>query len=130
MSVSMLLPIHIAAGGLAMVLGALALSVKKGGTIPRRTGRLFVCAMIVMGFTAPILAFVLRAVHRGRLVLLGPRARGKNPSRAVHRGADARAADPAAVRRDVLLVVEGPQPPTVASARPTRCRRSSQPVGL
>jgi hypothetical protein len=29
----MLLPIHIAAGGLAIVLGAGALSVKKGGTI-------------------------------------------------------------------------------------------------
>ena len=29
----MLLPIHIAAGGLAIVLGAVALSVKKGGTI-------------------------------------------------------------------------------------------------
>ena len=30
----MLLPIHIAAGGLAIVLGAVALSVKKGGTHP------------------------------------------------------------------------------------------------
>ena len=28
----MLLPIHIAAGGLAIVLGAIALSAKKGGT--------------------------------------------------------------------------------------------------
>lgn len=28
----MLLPIHVAAGGLAIVLGAVALSVKKGGT--------------------------------------------------------------------------------------------------
>ena len=54
----MLLPIHIAAGGLAMVLGAVALSVKKGGTIHRRSGLLFVCAMIVMGFTASILGFL------------------------------------------------------------------------
>ena len=54
----MLLPIHIAAGGLAMVLGAVALSVKKGGTIHRRTGLLFVCAMIVMGFSASILGFL------------------------------------------------------------------------
>ena len=35
----MLLPIHIAAGGLALVLGAMALLVKKGGTTHRRSGR-------------------------------------------------------------------------------------------
>ena len=53
----MLLPIHIAAGGLAIVLGAVALLVKKGGTIHRRSGLLFVCAMLVMGTTASILGF-------------------------------------------------------------------------
>ena len=53
----MLLPIHIAAGGLAIVLGAIALSVKKGGTIHRRSGLLFVYAMLVMGTSASILAF-------------------------------------------------------------------------
>ena len=53
----MLLPIHIAAGGLALVLGAVALTVKKGGTIHRRSGLLFVCAMLVMGTSASILAF-------------------------------------------------------------------------
>ena len=52
----LLLPIHIAAGGLAMVLGAVALIVKKGGTIHRRSGLLFVYAMLVMGFSASILA--------------------------------------------------------------------------
>jgi uncharacterized membrane protein len=51
-----LLPIHIAAGGLAIILGAVALSVKKGGTIHRRSGLLFVCAMLVMGATASVLA--------------------------------------------------------------------------
>ena len=51
----MLLPIHIAAGGLAIVLGAVALSVKKGGTIHRRSGLLFVYAMLVMGVTASFL---------------------------------------------------------------------------
>jgi hypothetical protein len=51
----MLLPIHIAAGGLAIVLGAVALSAKKGGTIHRRSGLLFVYAMLVMGITAAIL---------------------------------------------------------------------------
>ncbi len=53
----MLLLIHVAAGGLAIVLGAVALSVKKGGTIHRRSGLLFVCAMLVMGTSASILAF-------------------------------------------------------------------------
>jgi uncharacterized membrane protein len=53
-----MLPIHIAAGGLALVLGAVALSVKKGGTIHRRGGLLFVYAMLVMGMTAAILGNV------------------------------------------------------------------------
>jgi len=52
----MLLPIHIAAGGLAIVLGAVALSVKKGGTLHRRSGLLFVYAMLVMSTSAAILA--------------------------------------------------------------------------
>ncbi|MES1242715.1 MAG: hypothetical protein ABUT39_13955 [Acidobacteriota bacterium] len=52
----LLLPIHIAAGGLAVILGAVALIVKKGGTIHRRSGLLFVYAMLVMGFSASILA--------------------------------------------------------------------------
>src|SRR6476620_100986 len=51
-----LLPIHIAAGGFAIVLGAVALIVKKGGTLHRRSGLLFVYAMLVMGFSASILA--------------------------------------------------------------------------
>lgn len=54
----MLLPIHIVAGGLAIVLGAVALTVKKGGTIHRRSGMLFVSAMIVMATTASILEFL------------------------------------------------------------------------
>ena len=53
-----LLPIHIAAGGLALVLGAMALLVKKGGTVHRRSGLLFVCAMLVMGISAAILGNV------------------------------------------------------------------------
>jgi uncharacterized membrane protein len=52
----MLLPIHIAAGGLAIVLGAVALSVKKGGTIHRQSGLLFVYAMLAMGVSASILS--------------------------------------------------------------------------
>ena len=55
----MLLPIHVAAGGLALVLGALALLVKKGGTVHRRSGLLFVFAMLVMGATAAMLGNVV-----------------------------------------------------------------------
>jgi len=51
----MLLPIHIAAGGLAIVLGAVALVAKKGGAIHRRAGRVFVYAMLVMGGSAMLL---------------------------------------------------------------------------
>jgi hypothetical protein len=54
----MLLPIHIAAGGLAIVLGAVALSVKKGGNIHRRSGLLFVYAMLVMAASASILSIL------------------------------------------------------------------------
>jgi uncharacterized membrane protein len=53
----MLLSIHIAAGGLAIVLGAVALLGKKGGTIHRRSGLLFVCSMLVLGTTAALLGF-------------------------------------------------------------------------
>jgi uncharacterized membrane protein len=52
----MLLTIHVAAGGLAMVLGAMALAAKKGGLVHRRSGQLFVGAMLVMGGSASILA--------------------------------------------------------------------------
>src|SRR5947209_5654676 len=53
----MLLTIHIAAGGLAIVLGAVALLVKKGETIHRRSGLLFVYSMLVLGTTAALLGF-------------------------------------------------------------------------
>ena len=53
----MLLTIHIAAGGLAIVLGAVALLVKKGETIHRRSGLLFVYSMLVLGATAAFLGF-------------------------------------------------------------------------
>src|SRR5215510_1569551 len=53
----MLLSIHIAAGGLAIVLGAVALLAKKGGTVHRRSGLLFVFSMLVLGTTAALLGF-------------------------------------------------------------------------
>jgi hypothetical protein len=53
-----LLPIHVAAGGLAMVLGAAALGARKGGTLHRRSGLLFVYVMLVLGASASILGFL------------------------------------------------------------------------
>jgi hypothetical protein len=52
----MLLPIHIVAGGLAMILGYLALAASKGATLHRRSGLLFVYAMLIMGISGSILA--------------------------------------------------------------------------
>ncbi len=51
-----ILPIHIAGGGAAIVLGAVALAAPKGSTVHRRAGMLFVAAMLVMGFSASVLA--------------------------------------------------------------------------
>ena len=52
----MLLPIHIVAGGLAIVLGAIALVASKGATLHRGSGLLFVYAMLTMGISGSILA--------------------------------------------------------------------------
>lgn len=58
MNAGVLLPVHVAAGGLALVLGAVALLARKGGTLHRRSGLLFVGAMLVMGISAAILGNV------------------------------------------------------------------------
>jgi hypothetical protein len=55
----MLLPVHIFAGGLAMVLGAVALVASKGAMLHRKSGLLFVYAMLTMGFSGSILALRL-----------------------------------------------------------------------
>ena len=55
-SLSMLLPLHIVAGGLAIILGAVALVASKGATLHRRSGLLFVYAMLTMGISGSILA--------------------------------------------------------------------------
>jgi hypothetical protein len=55
----MLLRIHIAAGGIALLLGAVALLAKKGGRVHRRSGLVFVGAMLVMGATAAVLGNVI-----------------------------------------------------------------------
>ena len=51
-----LLPVHVVAGGLAIILGAVALLASKGETLHRRSGLLFVCAMLTMGISGSILA--------------------------------------------------------------------------
>jgi uncharacterized membrane protein len=52
----MLLTIHVAAGALAILLGATALTAPKGRTLHRRAGRLFVYAMLTMGMSGAALA--------------------------------------------------------------------------
>jgi hypothetical protein len=48
----MLLPIHVAAGGLALVLDAVALLVRRGETTHRHSRLLFVYARLAMGIGA------------------------------------------------------------------------------
>jgi uncharacterized membrane protein len=52
----MLLPVHIVAGGLAIVFGGVALAASKGAAIHRRSGLLFVYAILTMGISGSILA--------------------------------------------------------------------------
>jgi hypothetical protein len=54
--VQALLPVHIVAGGLAIILGGTALLAAKGGWLHRKSGLLFVYAMLTMGISASILA--------------------------------------------------------------------------
>ena len=51
-----LLPVHIVAGGLAIVLGAVALVAPKGATLHRKSGLLFVYAMLTMGISGSLMA--------------------------------------------------------------------------
>jgi uncharacterized membrane protein len=53
---SVLLPVHIVAGGLAIVLGGIALLAAKGRWLHRRSGLLFVYAMLTMGISGSMLA--------------------------------------------------------------------------
>ena len=54
----MLLPIHIAAAGLGLIAGAVALFAVKGGRLHRKSGMLFVCAIAAMCGTATVMAVV------------------------------------------------------------------------
>ena len=51
-----LLPVHILGGSLAIVAGAIALAVAKGRTLHRRSGIVFVVAMLTMGTAGAIMA--------------------------------------------------------------------------
>jgi len=53
-----LLPVHVASGGAAIVLGTVALMAKKGAALHRRSGLLLVYAMITMGISGSILAML------------------------------------------------------------------------
>ena len=52
----LLLPVHIVAGGLAIVLGGVALLAAKGATLHRKSGLLFVYAMLTMGISGSTMA--------------------------------------------------------------------------
>jgi uncharacterized membrane protein len=52
------LPLHILAGGIGLVAGYVALSAAKGGTLHRKSGLLFVCAMATLSLTGAWVAFV------------------------------------------------------------------------
>jgi hypothetical protein len=51
-----LLSVHIVAGGLAIIFGGVALVASKGATLHRRSGLLFVYAILTMGISGAILA--------------------------------------------------------------------------
>ncbi len=51
-----LLPVHILAGGLAIIGGAIALAATKGANLHRKSGMAFVVAMLTMGGSGSVLA--------------------------------------------------------------------------
>jgi uncharacterized membrane protein len=57
--------IHVAAGGVAIVAGYVALFAGKGARLHRRAGIVFVCAMLVMGVTASALSLASGAEGTG-----------------------------------------------------------------
>jgi hypothetical protein len=64
----MLLPLHIVAGGLAVVFGAVALAAPKGAWLHRRSGLLFVYAMLTMALSGAILALRQSLINANALV--------------------------------------------------------------
>jgi uncharacterized membrane protein len=58
----MLLSVHIVAGGLAIVLGAVALIAAKGGTLHRKSGMLFVYAMVTLSLSGALMEALNKSV--------------------------------------------------------------------
>lgn len=56
--VPVILPVHILAGGLALVFGYVALYAAKGATLHRKSGLLFVGAMVTLSLTGALVAFL------------------------------------------------------------------------
>jgi len=56
--VPMILPVHILAGVLALLFGYVALFATKGATVHRRSGLLFVFAMVTLSLTGALVAFL------------------------------------------------------------------------
>ena len=54
-SVPMILPVHILAGGLALVFGYVALYAAKGATLHRKSGMLFVYAMVTLSLSGALM---------------------------------------------------------------------------
>ena len=57
-AVPFVLPVHIAAGALAIIFGYVALYAAKGARLHRRSGLLFVVAMVGMSLTGALMAFL------------------------------------------------------------------------
>src|SRR3954470_112296 len=53
---SLIVPAHILAGGLALVFGYVALCATKGATLHRRSGLLYVWAMLTMSLSGAVMA--------------------------------------------------------------------------
>ncbi len=66
MKTSMILLVHILAGGLGLVAGAVALSAAKGAKLHRKSGTLFVYAMVTMSLTGVVIS-VLRGIETNAL---------------------------------------------------------------
>ena len=64
---TLLMPVHIVGGSVAIVAGYVALFTGKGSTVHRRTGTRFVVAMIVLGATASVISIVRQAGAGGLL---------------------------------------------------------------
>jgi len=96
--VPVLLPIHIVAAGLALVSGAIALSVAKGGRLHRTSGKLFAYAIFAMCGSAVVIALV-----KGQAVNV---MAGSMTAYLVLTGvATVRPPSPGARRRDIALML-------------------------